>query len=51
MFKMNLKKYEELRKKASWWKHRKIIKMIDSEEFRKGIDGCKKLEFIRDFYN
>ena len=41
----------ECYKKASRWKHRKIIKMIDSEDFRKGIDGCKKLELIRDFYN
>ena len=28
-----------------------LIKKIDSEEFRKGIDGCKKLELIRKFYN
>lgn len=47
----NFQKARECYKKASWWKHRKIIKMIDSEEFRKGIDGCKKLDFIRDFYN
>ena len=47
----DFQKARECYKKASWWKHRKIIKMIDSEEFRKEIDGCKKLEFIRDFYN
>ena len=41
----------EYYKKESWWKNRKIIKKIDSEEFRKGIDGCKKLDLIRDFYN
>ena len=49
--KQDFQKARECYKKASWWKHRKIIKKIDSEEFRKGIDGCKKLEFIRDFYN
>ena len=49
--KQNFQKARECYKKASWWKHRKIIKMIDSEEFRKGINGCKKLELIRDFYN
>lgn len=49
--KQDFQKARECYKKASRWKHRKIIKMIDSEEFRKGIDGCKKLEFIRDFYN
>ena len=37
-------------KKASRIKHKEIIKKIDSEEFRKGIDGCKKLELIREFY-
>ena len=47
----DFQKAREYYKKASWWKHRKIIKKIDSEEFRKGIDGCKKLELIRDFYN
>lgn len=49
--KQNFQKARECYKKASWWKHWKIIKMIDSEEFRKGIDGCKKLELIRKFYN
>ena len=49
--KQDFQKAREYYKKASWWKHRKIIKKIDSEEFRKGIDGCKKLELIRDFYN
>lgn len=41
--KQDFQKARECYKKASWWKHRKIIKMIDSEEFRKGIDGvtCK----------
>ena len=47
----DFQKARECYKKASWWKHRKIIKMIDSEKFRKGIDGCKKLDLIRDFYN
>ena len=47
----DFQKAQEYYKKASWWKNRKIIKMIDSEEFRKGVDGCKKLELIRDFYN
>lgn len=37
-------------KKASRIKHKEIIKKIDSEELRKGIDGCKKLELIREFY-
>ena len=49
--KQDFQKARECYKKTSWWKHRKIIKMIDSEEFRKRIDACKKLEFIRDFYN
>ena len=49
--KQDFQKARECYKKASWWKHRKIIKMIDSEEFKKGINECKKLEFIRDFYN
>ena len=49
--KQDFQKARECYKKASWWKHRKIIRMIDSEEFRKGIDGCKKLDLIRDFYN
>ena len=47
----DFQKARECYKKASRWKHRKIIKMIDSEEFRKGIDGVKKLDLIRDFYN
>lgn len=47
----DFQKAREYYKKASWWKNRKIIKKIDSEDFRKGIDGCKKLELIRDFYN
>ena len=47
----DFQKARECYKKASWWKHRKIIKMIDSEKIRKGIDGCKKLDLIRDFYN
>lgn len=44
-------KAKEYFKKASRVKYKEIIKKIDSEEFRKGIDGCKKLELIRDFYN
>lgn len=47
----DFQKARECYKKASWWKNRKIIKKIDSEDFRKGIDGCKKLELIRKFYN
>ena len=47
----DFQKAREYYKKESWWKNRKIIKKIDSEDFRKGIDGCKKLELIRDFYN
>lgn len=49
--KQDFQKARECYKKASWWKNRKIIKKIDSEDFRKGIDGCKKLELMRDFYN
>ena len=38
-------------KKASWWKHRKIIKQLSKKDFRLEIDGEKVLEKIREFYN
>lgn len=44
-------KAKECFKKASRMKYSKIIKRIDSEQFRKTIDGTKKLELIREFYN
>ena len=47
----DFQKARECYVKTSWWKNRKTIEKIDSEEFRKGIDGCKKLDLIRDFYN
>lgn len=44
-------KAKEYFKKSSKIKYREIINRIDSEEFRKTIDGTKKLELIREFYN
>ena len=47
----DFQKARECYKKASWWKHRKIIKQLSKKDFHLEIDGEKVLEKIREFYN